>query len=229
MKNKYFWHLIRVLFGIISFSGNVTASQVYLSDYLGAESGNTAYSGNGTHSSMDYVGSGYGVDVAGFWVSDPEDKISFINDGVVTEYDKGIGANPPRNGEKRIDFNLDAFRNDGFEFNLFHAVVGIDYFSGGYYGSPTNGADFLVYVDDVLVASQAVHGINDGSFDINVGLTENNHTLSIVTQSIVFSHNHAVWGDAQLTDGNTISGPPMLSLFGIALLGLISYRTRYNS
>lgn len=204
---------------------NITAAaaQVYLSDYLGVASGETAYSGNGVHSTASSAGSGFGADVAGYWVSDPDDTISFSNNGVITEYEKGIGANPPRSGEKRIDFNLDAFRNDGFEFNLFHAVVGIDYFSGGQYGSLTNGAEFKVYVDDVLVASQAVNGVNDGSFDINVLLTEDNHTLSLATSTLIFHYNHAAWGDAQLT-GSAISEPSALFLMGIALLGLVSYR-----
>lgn len=205
------------------FHINVNASQVYLSDYLGVQSGEIAYSGDGVYSTVSTYTRGFGADIAGGWVNDPNDTISFLNGGTETTYEKGIGAHPAQNGETRIDFNLDEFRNDGFTISRFYAVVGVDYFSGGQYGSSTNGANFLVYVDDVLVANRAVRGVNNGSFLIDVVLTDDNHELSLATTSIGFYGSHAAWGDAQL-NVSAIAEPSIISLMGLAMIGMVSFR-----
>ena len=198
-----------LIFLFFFFNAIAKANPIYLSDYLGVASGNTTFSGDGIYSTVQTASPwGFGGDIAGSWVS-AGDAISLNYGGVSTEFVKGVGAHPTFSGEARIDFQLNKFRNDGLSFNNFHAIVGIDEFSGGSAGSLTNGATFNVYLDDFLVESIAVSGTSAGAFLVDVNILDTNQVLSLGTSKLgLWSNNHAAWGDAQINITSTEVSEP---------------------
>ena len=218
--NKIVKYVSLGIFSLLSF--NSSAAVINLSDYLGVPSGSTTYTGDGVYSNVVNPSSwGFGADVAGSWVGD-NDPFTFNTGGTETTYLKGIGAHPTQTGSADLIFNLDAFRADGYELDSFTSVIGIDLHGGPYFGDPNNGANFSVFLDNVLVYTQDVAGTNAGSFAVDVGIDDIHSTLTLSTSMVgAWNSNHAAWALAQLNGTATsVPEPSVIALFGAGLIGV---------
>lgn len=110
------------------------ASVIYLSDYLGVESGQATHESNNPYMNIAVSNNvGISADVPGTFDS----GIDFRDRGV---FEKGIDMHVAPDRLSRIEFDLDAIRAGVMTFDTFSSFVGIDS-SAGPYG---NGAKFNV-------------------------------------------------------------------------------------
>ena len=193
----------------------IASAQLYLSDLLEAERGESTPDDNLPRDTVFYVDfgtgaeGGFGRDVAGFFADEsgvpqgwePVDPpgIKFHDS---ERYEQGIGAHP----DSRIDFKLEAIRAQFGGVNEFSSVVGIDELTrtgGSGEVFDAFGATFDVYLDDVMVGSYSVaDGQSAPSLRVSVPLSVDDRVLSLRTQFFDLAEintNHAAWAAAHLT------------------------------
>ncbi len=188
------------------------ASVIYLSDYLGVESGEVTYESNNPY--MNIVVSnnaGIGADVPGTFDS----GIDFRDRGA---FEKGIGMHVAPDRLARIEFNLDTIRAGVMTFDTFSSFVGIDA-SAGPYG---NGAKFNVYLDGVLADSKTVIRESLGSQYMELDVSTTSILgLELDIMGMDYWSNHTAWADAKIT--YTVPEASLTMLFSLGLISLAGF------
>jgi hypothetical protein len=219
--------LIAVGLLLTCIGSTARASVVYLSDYMGI-------SPPGTLGLTSTSFSPYMTVVQAPQYDFGVNRIGNFGTGLVQFNDAGpftraIGAVPGFLApQTTIEFNLQAFRNDGLSFDTFFARVGIDPVAGG-----DRGATFSVQFFDagnsfLEATSQSIGGVRTPSVEMAVSIPVAATTMRLVTFGLQgqLNGNHAAWGDARLAP---VPLPASLWLFGSAILGGLGFvRRRVN-
>jgi hypothetical protein len=215
--------LIAVGLLLTCIGNSARASVVYLSDYMGI-------SPPGTLGLTSTSFSPYMTVVQAPQYEFGVNRIGNFGTGLVQFSDTGpftraIGAVPsPLVPEVQIDFNLQAFRNDGLSFDTFFARVGIDPVAGGDRSAVFSVQFFNAGNLFVTSTEQIIGGVLFPSVEMVVPIPVTATTMRLETLGLGgFNGNHAAWGDARLAP---VPLPASLWLFGSAILGGLGFVRR---
>lgn len=185
----------------------VDDGHIYLSCFLGVCSGGVAYDSNQPFFTLHHQHWGIGADRPGGW-ADGRDLIRFqyaptVQSNHGTErpviFDFGIGAFSPSS----MDFNLNAFREHGFHFNAFFAIIGIDVKSGC---KNTTGSMFQIHLDDSHTPVFATYVPKVDSVREILVPVQNANKLRLGTLTMFGKEcSNAAWAKAQLIEISPVS------------------------